>query len=158
MPEKVFQPYTYLSYDEIRQKLAQVAESHGRFVQLTTVENEYGIKHRVNCGSERCQIDLVRLTDSQSTSKKVQVYISGALHGNERVGPHAAYYFIEYMAMNAEGDYEIGNLLKHVEFIITPTTNADGYYKDVREEELSREARDSYGHWHVDPNRDFPYN
>ena len=49
----------------------------------------------------RCVIDVVTLTDRDvPAEEKVQVYISGALHGNERIGPHVAFYLIEYLASN----------------------------------------------------------
>ena len=45
-----------------------------------------------------CIVDIVTLTDFNAPAKdKVQIYISGALHGDERIGPHAAYYLIEYI-------------------------------------------------------------
>lgn len=153
-----FTPYTYLTYDQMRAKLLRFAIDHERYVRLSTVENDYGIKHRVRCGDKRCQIDIVTLTDSESQKVKSQVYISGEVHGNEMVGPGAAAHFIEYMAKNAPSDYEISRILSEVEFIITPLTNASGYYNGRREEELTGEAKASYGHWYIDPNRDFPYN
>jgi predicted deacylase len=87
----------------------------------------------------------------------VQVYISGALHGNERLGPHASFYLIELLASNyyARTDY-IVNLLKQREIVITPMTNAPGFRFDEREERMAGEGlltRSS-----VDINRDFPYN
>jgi len=43
----------------------------------------------------------VTITDFQTSSKeKTQIYISGALHGNERVGPNVAYYLIEFLLSN----------------------------------------------------------
>ena len=46
-------------------------------------------------------MDIVTLTDKKSISKKKKkVYLSGALHGDEIIGPNAVYYFIEYMLQN----------------------------------------------------------
>ena len=64
--------------------------------------------------------------------------MSGALHGNEIIGPNAAYYFIEYMVKNAS-EPDVKHILENVEIIITPMTNAVGYFRDEREEQLSRE-------------------
>jgi predicted deacylase len=78
------------------------------------------------------------------------------LHGNERVGPHAAYYLIELLVTNFGYDPYITNLLKQREIIITPMTNAPGFAYNEREEQMAgvgaQYARS------VDINRDFPYN
>ncbi len=36
--------------------------------------------------------------------EKVQFYVSGTLHGDEVVGPHVAYYLIEYLLANYQTD------------------------------------------------------
>ena len=83
------------------------------------------------------------------------MYISGALHGNERLGPNVAYYLIEFLATNFNKDSYITYLLKQREIIITPMTNAYGYFHNTREEKTV----DEYGRTSkIDPNRDFPYN
>ena len=59
-----------------------------------------------------CVLDIVTLTDVQSSAEdKVQVYISGAVHGNERLGPVTAYYLIEMLAMGFVNDPYVTNLL-----------------------------------------------
>ena len=91
--------------------------------------------------NERCKIDIVNLTDVQSIAEnKVQIYISGALHGNERLGPHASYYLIELLVTNYGIDPFITNLLKTREIIITPMTNAPGFFYNEREERMAGEA------------------
>jgi len=110
-------------------------------MKLTTASEKYGIKHRVNCENEKpCEVDVVLITDVNSDNdNKKQVYISGALHGDEVIGPNVAYYFIEYILMSAK-DKTIERLLSNMEIIVTPMTNAVGYYHKEREERLSNEA------------------
>ena len=84
------------------------------------------------------------------------MYVSGALHGDERLGPHIAYYLVELLVSNFGKDPDITDLLKRREIIVTPMTNAVGFYHNEREERLSGEAR-HYG-YSADINRDFPYN
>lgn len=48
----------------------------------------------------RCITDIVTVTDDLSKKNKIQIYISGTVHGNERVGPSASYYLIEYLLTN----------------------------------------------------------
>ena len=111
-------------------------------MQLSNSEEMFGIKHSVICdNNERCKLDIVNITDVQSSAtNKVQVYISGALHGNERVGPHASYYLIELLVSNFGVDPFITNLLKTREIIITPMTNAPGFFFNEREERMAGEG------------------
>lgn len=102
-------------------------------------------------------LDIVNLTDvSVASEGKVQVYISGALHGNERLGPHAAYYLIEMLVENFGIDPYITNLLQSREIILTPMTNAPGFNFNEREELMVGKATQFAKS--VDINRDFPYN
>lgn len=84
------------------------------------------------------------------------MYISGALHGNERVGPHASYYLIEYLASNFGKDEHLTQVLRTREIIITPMTNAYGYAFNYRAERTV--LQDGFTAEYFDPNRDFPYN
>lgn len=78
--------------------------------------------------------------------------MSGALHGNERVGPTAVVEFARLLLENyVEKDTRKQNpWLKYLvdtrSIYIMPSANALGYYTNRREENG------------VDPNRDFPYN
>lgn len=100
----------------------------------------------------RCILDIVNVTDhSVSSENKVQVYLSGALHGNERLGPHATYYLIELLVTNYGKEPYITRLLETREIIITPMTNAPGFCNDQREEQIMDGSSE-------DINRDFPYN
>jgi predicted deacylase len=96
------------------------------------------------------------------------VYISGALHGDEVIGPNAAYYLIEYLLSGYErGDTQARALLRNREIIITPMTNAVGYYHHQREEIINKNVPEFINNPHkttsrskgsFDINRDFPYN
>jgi len=66
--------------------------------------------------------------------EKTQVYISGALHGNERLGPDISFYLIEHLVTHFATDPHITTLLKTREIIITPMTNAVGYSQNTRKE------------------------
>ena len=83
------------------------------------------------------------LTDSSVPGPKKQVYISGALHGNERIGPNAVYYFLEYYLskLEQEDGYIEREVMKNVEVILTPMTNAPGYFHNEREERVSSHVR-----------------
>lgn len=78
------------------------------------------------------------------------------MHGNERIGPHVAYYLIEYLVSNFGKDPYITNLLRTREIVITPMTNTFGFAKNLREELCVLQSNSQKKSF--DPNRDFPYN
>jgi predicted deacylase len=87
-------------------------------------------------------IDIVTITDmteGREKESRPQIYISGTLHGDEVIGPNAAYYLIEYLLSNYLTDPQVTKLLQTRELIITPMTNAAGYYHHEREERLNKE-------------------
>jgi predicted deacylase len=87
----------------MRENLRNLAEKYPDFMSLQTAEDLYGIRHRVNCDNQtRCQVDLVTLSNKKSSKPKTQVFFSGALHGDEVIGPNSAYYFIEYLLSNRD--------------------------------------------------------
>ena len=152
--------YTKLSYKEMRTKLANLAKLFPEVIKLETAEKKLGIPYLVDCDDtlqEKCVLDIVTLTDSQvPDSEKVQVYISGALHGDERIGPHNAYYLIEYLASNYGKDPYLTHLLRTREIVVTPMTNSYGFAHNQREELTVLASNNSKRNF--DPNRDFPYN
>ena len=106
-------------------------------ILLENAEEKLGIPYLVDCdkNGNKCVLDIVTLTDKATPSEeKVQVFISGELHGNERIGPHASYYLIEYLASNFGKDDYLTHILKTRELIITPMTNTYGYAHNVRQE------------------------
>ena len=101
------------------------------------------------------------VTDHLTSSEdKVQVFISGCTRGDARVGPNVAYYLIEYLASNFNRDPQITYLLQHREIVITPMTNAKGYFGNEQEEKtrvwLDELEEKSRGVWRT-VNTDFPY-
>jgi predicted deacylase len=139
-----------LDYQALRDRLGELAYIYPDVMRLTTAEDEFGISHEVSCeDADRCQVDIVYLKNKGPP--KNTVYFSGALHGDEVIGPNSVYYFIEYILQNME-------ILGTTQLIITPMTNAVGYFYHEREERLSMSAARHYGVKSVDINRDFPYN
>lgn len=94
-----------------------------------------------------------------------EVFFSGCLHGNERVGPtaviEAAWLLVKaakcvadatsdacndpVLASNPDRIPWLARIARTRNIIMMPMTNAKGYSDDVREENG------------IDPNRDFPY-
>ena len=152
-----FEPYERLDYSEMRQKLIELHMFYPETIKLSTASEEFGIHDDNICGYTKCELDIVTITDrSVSSEQKVQVFISGAFHGNERLGPRVSFYLIEYLASNFGKDDHITYLLQNREIIITPMTNSYGFYHNHREQRVT-DHNSGYG-TNVDPNRDFPYN
>ena len=100
-------------------------------MELSDSKAMFGIEHEVICdrkNNQKCVLDIVTLSDfAAPKEEKVQVYISGALHGDERLGPHTSYYFIEMMVQNFGIDPYITELFRTREIILTPMSNAPGF-------------------------------
>jgi len=98
------------------------------------------------------------------------VYISGALHGDEVIGPNAAFYFIEFIIKSYHRQDQLGvrvrAMLQNIAIVITPMTNSVGYHDKKRGERLASWVTEKlnkagvYGEdaLRMDPNRDFPFN
>jgi hypothetical protein len=156
-------------------------------VRVTTSQEKYGLPRAG--GDDDCpfvsgagcpnymltlQDFVAHPEDSSSSSHLPEVFWSGCLHGNERVGPtaviEAAALLLESATCEAKPTYAgeledakkcrqalkekgiddvhrkwLARLVTTRRIIITPTTNALGYFRNIREENT------------IDPNRDFPY-
>jgi len=100
-----------------------------------------------SCDGQPCKSLIVRIGNKQKmTNTTPEVFFSGALHGDERIGPVtvtelANFLCTQYMA----GDEEVQHLVNTRNTWIMPMTNAAGYAHSTRWENG------------MDPNRDFPY-
>lgn len=96
---------------------------------------------------QKCETLIVRLASKrhlQNTSLP-EVFLSGCLHGDERLGPNVLLEFLRIMC-HMYGRHPIITYLVDTRAIwLTPITNAWGYAHNRREE------------LQEDPNRDFPY-
>ena len=110
-----------------------------RYPDLITVESihsKYGVPHQYGSwANQTCNIILVRITDSgYENPNKSQIYISGAVHGNERIGPHVVAYLSDYLVKNYHTDAFVRRLLQEREILMTPFVNPSGYANNRREE------------------------
>uniref|UniRef100_K3WZB5 Peptidase M14 domain-containing protein n=1 Tax=Globisporangium ultimum (strain ATCC 200006 / CBS 805.95 / DAOM BR144) TaxID=431595 RepID=K3WZB5_GLOUD len=149
--------YRYRTYGEIVDTLYALEAKYPSFVELYSAQSKYGIPLRSELACVRggvsapCQHYVIEITDESTLpdAQRPEVFISGALHGDERVGPQTAIALAEFLldhAGRADGNPWIKRLVQTRRVVIMPTTNAYGYEKNVR-------AENGY-----DPNRDFNYN
>ncbi len=163
--------YTLLSYDEINKHTLDLAAKYPRYAISYTAQERYGLPSPGECGKELCEQRVLHITDHESYHRDLErpeVFFSGALHGNERVGPTVTVELAELLLKAVEchrgGDgfkneaCKHPGLEKHLELVswlswlvhnrsivLIPLANAKGYYDNVRRE------------LDLDPNRDFPF-
>ncbi|KAG7389311.1 hypothetical protein PHYPSEUDO_010646 [Phytophthora pseudosyringae] len=163
-------PINYKTYAEMTKYLLELNATFPDVVQVSVAQETYGLPYpeELQCvaddetkSTEPCKQFVVHLTNHStlaSDPERPEVFISGALHGNERVGPNAA---IELVALVAHATSSFGTddkvkptpdtqrwlreLVNARNVLVTPMTNAHGYSHN-RREELA-----------VDPNRDYNY-
>lgn len=172
--------FKYRSYGEMVAYLKQLNETYPELVRVAVAQEQYSLPYpeELTCVEDDatgatvpCKQFIVHLTNHSSMPDvdRPEVFVSGALHGNERVGPITAIELIALMAKSAtayaasSSDSEVDTekdaerlgiqntrrwlyeLLQTRSIYIMPMTNAYGYAHDRREE------------LDVDPNRDYNY-
>ena len=151
--------YQHYDYDQIMKIFTDLSKTCSNYIKIDISQNRYNLNSIEGCGENKtCQNLIVFLTDFDSyTLDRPVYYISGEVHGNEVLGPSSvtefAKYFCETYKNKKNSLYH--NILKTKLIIITPMTNAYGYYNKKREEKVFYPKNNSYSL--VDPNRDFPY-
>ncbi|TYZ60972.1 hypothetical protein PybrP1_005327 [[Pythium] brassicae (nom. inval.)] len=158
-------PFKYRSYDEMASYLQELATKYPEVVRLSVAQETYTLPapKKLTCGatSEPCKHFVVHLTNHSTLpdARRPEVFISGALHGDERVGPTTTVELIAFLADGAtayargeRGDAQVAatrrwlhELVNMRSVVLTPMTNAFGYAHNVR------------GELGVDPNRDYNY-
>ncbi len=165
--------YEILSYHEINKCTLDLATKYKRWAISYTAQERYGLPSPGKCGEELCEQWVLHITDHESYDRDLErpeVFFSGTLHGNERVGPTVTVELAELLLKAVECNERGGGgglkedackhpgLEKHLELVpwlswlvhnrsivLIPLANAKGYYDNVREENG------------LDPNRDFPF-
>lgn len=156
--------YTYLSYNKIVTRLQELAQKYPNICQVYTAQDLYQLPNAGECKSDKakattakedvnnkdtdkCKQYIVEVGNFNKLDKSApQVFYSGALHGNERIGPTAVVEFITYLVEEYEFDANVRRLVDTRLTVAMPMPNGWGYYHNKREE------------INIDPNRDFAFN
>lgn len=155
-----------LSYGELNIELNAL---NGSFAMVSTAEESYDLPQAKE-GNIKCSPTIVRVTDRETLSEDVlrpQIIISGAIHGDERVGPQASLFTSQLLVWSAMCEIKkskfhcdllkLNNVLKNERIwlaylatrrdtYVIPAANCIGYAMNRRNDANN-----------VDPNRDFPY-
>ena len=142
--------YTYYNYESIVKQLHELEANYPDIIQVSTAQDDYNLPSPGNCGSSPCKQWIVRVTNEETlpAPERPEVFFSGELHGNERIGPTTIMEMLELLATSYYGGVNGNPWLNHLVdtriMYFMPATNALGYYNNRR------------GERGVDPNRDFP--
>lgn len=145
--------YDYLSYSEIVTEMHALALSHPELARVWSTQDRYGLPSAGQCPSTRqptvpCLTWVLEVTHFPTLGRhpgRPDVLVSGALHGDERVGPAVTLELAKWLVLNFSHDNWAHRLVSGRRMLLIPMTNAVGYAMHTREE-LGR-----------DPNRDFPF-
>jgi hypothetical protein len=160
--------YKILTSAEIATRLTTLARNYPNFIRVTTAQKRYGLAAAGGYANYILfmQDYTVHPQGSASSNALPEVFLSGALHGDERVGPTAVVETASLLAYAASCESSptvtcktrlsdmgiddanrqwLARLVTTRRIVIVPTANALGYARGVREEGT------------IDPNRDFAF-
>lgn len=159
-------PYLYHDYSNIHERLVALSSAYPEQIKLDTAQNRFGLPSVGQCAERNvggtgtrlmpCKIWIVTLTNHSSLSAdpgRPEILISGELHGDEIIGPHAVLAFIElFVTSVAMADPYFTYLLNARLITLLPMTNAIGFHNRERGERQAPAPAAA-----IDPNRDFAF-
>ena len=155
--------YRYLGYAALIQRMKALAAMYPSLVRLRTAQERYNLPTAGTCSEDTrgiekaaCRVWILELGAEKDAvgggdggaatrSDKPQVLLSGALHGNERIGPTTLVELATLLCGRYGTDPWVTRLLDTRAVVMVPAANAVGYHENKREE------------LGVDPNRDFAF-
>ena len=150
--------YSYYKYDEIIENFEKLSQTCSQYIRIDTSQDRYHLNSTKGCGKDNCINLIVFLTDFDSyTLDRPTYYVSGSVHGDEVIGVSSilelAKYFCDSYNLNKNSLYH--NILKNKLIILTPMTNAHGYYNNRRDDIIYNPKSNNWEFF--DANRDYPY-
>lgn len=145
--------YAYYSYASLRAALVDLERRFPSIVRVSTAQQDLSLPSPGLCGGgDPCLQYIVQVGNrSAQQIDTAEVFVSGALHGDERVGPQVAVEVVRLLAeaYHGEGPYAnnpwLRRLVETRNLVVMPTPNPQGYAASVRTEDG------------IDPNRDFAF-
>ena len=137
--------YNRLTYSEIEAKVEGLRTSCSSLVNITTAQAAYHVPEPSDCN--HCKHWVIEFTRAPAGSP--HVFFSGALHGDERLGPVTTIALAEFLCENFPVNPWVRHLVSSTRLILMPMPNPQGYYLKNRGEKVHGEEED--------PNRDFGY-
>jgi uncharacterized protein YsxB (DUF464 family) len=180
--------FTQLTLDEIYSEMDNLASSYPKFVKVTSTQDEFGLPstcrgtestNRAGCTTRYLVIEDTLIFSNKKAAlalkQRPDVFLSGALHGDERVGPVAMIELAKILVLAASCESKqdsvsdcdnfyakytptqaawLARLVSTRRIVILPAPNAKGYDDGVRVETYQN---DNGRYSSLDPNRDFSF-
>lgn len=144
-----FKEYKYYTYDEMVETMQNLNQKYPEIVDFYSVQERYNLStpKELSCMNKDCIQYAVRITNEKTLdADRPELFFSGALHGNERIGPNAVLELMVLLAENANAKNPwILHLVNTRSITLMPMTNAYGYAHNTR------------GENGIDTNRDYNY-
>ncbi|CAE8625383.1 unnamed protein product [Polarella glacialis] len=144
--------YSYKGYKETMRFFEDLKRQNSDIVETFIAQEVFPEilpdgKSWATCEGEPCKTLIVRIANKKLlTNSTPEVFFSGALHGDEKIGPISVTELAAFLCEQYRlGDGEVKRLVDYRATWIMPMTNAYGY---------ANSRRDENG---MDPNRDFAY-
>lgn len=151
--------FHYRTYSDMVYQMNQLNKTYSHnYLDVFTAQEKYGhfgiptttqLMCPVDGRQVPCQHYVMRITNKTTLPdpKRPHVFFSGALHGNERVGPNTVMELALLLLKNTKtkADPWLNHLLNTRIIVLMPMTNAYGYAHNTRTE------------LRVDTNRDYNY-
>ncbi|EKX38094.1 hypothetical protein GUITHDRAFT_165327, partial [Guillardia theta CCMP2712] len=145
--------FRYLSYPAMLQRMRALELLYPDMVRLYSAQDDFGLPSAGKCSEEEgveknqpCKVWVMEVGNMQArTEETPRLFFSGALHGDERIGPTALLELVSFLLGTYAVDPWARIMLDSRVLVLIPAANAVGYQES---------KRDELG---VDPNRDFAF-
>uniref|UniRef100_A0A3Q3VSS9 Peptidase M14 domain-containing protein n=1 Tax=Mola mola TaxID=94237 RepID=A0A3Q3VSS9_MOLML len=109
--------YKYHPMPEISDWMTQIAKANPDLVTIV----EYGKTY------EKRTISLLKVTFSDSQNRKKAIWVDCGIHAREWIAPAFCQYFVRGILQAYETDPKMEEMMKNMDFYVTPVLNVDGY-------------------------------
>lgn len=120
--------YTRLSYQEIESKIQILRMSCNAIMHVSTTQESYQVPYPSDC--DGCKQYVLEFDLAPQGSP--HIFFSGALHGNERLGPVTTIALAEFLCVNFPTNLWVRHLVSTRRILLMPMPNAQGYFHDRR--------------------------
>ncbi|XP_054610944.1 carboxypeptidase O [Dunckerocampus dactyliophorus] len=122
LQQKEYNYYKYHPMSEISEWMVQIAKDHPDIVTRI----EYGRTYKFRT------ITMLKVGVNTGEKKKA-VWMDCGIHAREWIAPAFCQYFVRQILQTYKSDPKIGEMMKNMDFYITPVLNMDGYIYSWRD-------------------------
>jgi hypothetical protein len=137
-----FMVYADITYASGAAEMLRLATTRPDLASLSTAQALYGLPTAGTCrnadgSSSACQNYILEITNRSSLAHELdrpEIFISGALHGDERIGPSTALALSRWLIERYDTDPWMRRLVDQRIILVMPMTNAIGVEQRRRDE------------------------